>query len=176
MCSKKPSFVVIDFSFYYGVNREIIPKEVAFYVPESGHQETYVIAPPYSLSNLPPHIVFENRHRSDHCVDHKWNDGIVPYSDLNYLMNRNSLEYLRVFVYGKERVDFVSQILGRRVIQIEEDGNIFPSNIIHTCTIHNSEKVNFCPLIRCLKFGNFLLCKEITMDASLSFLTNKLQI
>ena len=77
-CQSKMSLLVIDFTYLEGKDGELVVKELVTVDSHNG-VSSYVFKRPYSWEDLSLFNV-----RLNEAIDHgcNWNDGFVPYSDL----------------------------------------------------------------------------------------------
>ena len=81
------SLLVIDFTFLKGRDGELVVKELAVIVSHSNRVSSYVFKRPYSWEEVPLLTA-----RINQAIDHgcNWNDGDVPYSDLQTVLHRDA--------------------------------------------------------------------------------------
>lgn len=100
---------VIDYEFLRGSHNEIVVKEISIAAKNVLH--TLHFQSPYPMN---PHGSEEN--------GLNWDDGIVPYSQLQTALKEAVAGYAHLYSYGFSKCDFLFNILGRPILNLEDFG------------------------------------------------------
>jgi hypothetical protein len=136
------SLIVIDFTFLEGRDNEIVVKELAVADFHINRISSYVYKKPYGWKNVP---MFNSR--MNQAIGHgcNWNDGDVPYSELETVLHREVSSAVAIYCFGPEKTNFISGLLDRTVIDITqlgcpEQADISLRAISCTFACHNKSK------------------------------------
>ena len=91
------SLLEIDVIYLEGKNGELVVKELATVDSHSNWASTYVFKRPYSWEGLSLFNV-----RMNESIDHgsNWNDGFVPYSELENVLHREASSAVPFYCSG----------------------------------------------------------------------------
>ena len=155
---------MIDFTYLEGKDGELVVKELAAVDSHSNRVSSYVFKKPYSWEELSLFNV-----RTNEAIHHgcNWNDGYVPYSELETVLHREASSAVAIYCFEPVKTEFISSLINRTVIDITQLGcppiaDINRSAISCTFACHNKSK-HVCALrpsyslINCKKF-TFLVC------------------
>jgi len=101
--------VVIDYEYLKGAKGETVVKELS--VAANDVLQTFHFRSPYPMS---PHGSEEN--------GLNWDDGIVPYNLLETALDETVARYAHLYSYGATKCQFLSDLLGRPVLNLEDFG------------------------------------------------------
>jgi hypothetical protein len=115
----KMSILVIDFTYLEGKDGELVVKELAAVDSHSSRVSSYVFKRPYSWKDLSLFNV-----RLNEAIDHgcNWNDGFVPYSDLENVVHCKASSAVTIYCFGPLKTEFISNLINRTVIDITQLG------------------------------------------------------
>ena len=123
--------VVIDYESLKGLNGDDVIKEVSL---AANHAlQTFHFASPYKMA---AHGDTEN--------GINWADGHIPYDQLFSVLNESVAGYTHLYAYGRDKCSFLSGLLGRTVINLEEFG----------CPLSEYLRPKFHCFMPCHKFPN----------------------
>ena len=113
------SLLVVDFTHLEGPDRGLVVKELAAVDSHIIKVSSYVFKRPYSWEVLPLLTA-----RMNQTIDHgcNWNDGVVPYSDLETVLHREASSAVAICCFGLQKTEFISDLLERTVIDITQLG------------------------------------------------------
>ena len=101
--------VVIDYEYLTGAKVESVVKELSVAAKNVLHtfhfRNTHLMNPHGSEENCP-----------------NWDDGIVPYNLLETALNEALARYAHLYSYGATKCLFLSDLLGRPVLNLEDIG------------------------------------------------------
>jgi len=136
------SLLVIDFTYLEGKDGELVVKELATVDSHNDRVSSYVFKRPYSWEDLSMFNV-----RLNEAIDHgcNWNDGFVPYSDLENVVHSEASSAVAIYCFGALKTEFISSLINRTVIDITQLGcppiaDIKLSTISCTFACHNKSK------------------------------------
>jgi len=91
------SLIVIDFTYLEWKDGEFVVKELAAVNSHSNRVSSYVFKRPYSWEELSLFNV-----RINEAIDHgcNWNDGYVPYSELEAVLHREASSAVAIYCFG----------------------------------------------------------------------------
>jgi len=114
-CQSKMSLLVIDFTYLEGKDGEFLVKELATVDSHNNSVSSYVFKRPYSWEDLSMFIV-----RLNEAIDHgcNWNNGFVPYSDLENIVHSEASSAVAIYCFGALKAEFISSHINRMVIDI----------------------------------------------------------
>jgi hypothetical protein len=102
------SLVVIDFTFLVGRDNEIVVKELAVAHSRSNRMSSYVFKKPYCWDELPMFTAKLNSAITRSC---NWDDGDVPYSELQTVLHREVSSAVAVYCLGYQKTNFISGLI-----------------------------------------------------------------
>ena len=157
MCKK----VVIDFEGFKYQKRNFIIKELAVY---GEYQDTIYFLPPQSFSSLSKseQVCYQWITKNLHGLN--WESGNYPYEKLKSIFESISLRYplSEFYAKGKEKSDFLSSLLKRPVINLDDLGcpkiEHIPSSY-YFCSRHYFQSKKFrkhCARRKSVGFFNWL--------------------
>ena len=133
---------LFDFTYLEGKDGELVVKELVTVDSHNG-VSSYVFKRPYSWEDLSLFNV-----RLNEAIDHgcNWNDGFVPYSDLENVVHCEASSAVAVYCFGPLKKEFISSLINRTVIDITKLGcppiaDINLSTISYTFACHKSKHV-----------------------------------
>jgi hypothetical protein len=111
--------IAIDFTFLEGRDNEIVVKELAVAYSHSNRVSSYVFKRPYGWEEVP---VFNAR--INEAIDYgcNWNDGDVPYSELETVLHREVSSAVVIYCFEPQKTNFISCLIDRTVIDITQLG------------------------------------------------------
>jgi hypothetical protein len=154
---------VVEFSYYRGVNNELIVKELAICAPESSKQQVWVLKEPYAKCNLSAVTQKDNKQRRSLSVHYAWSEGDVPYFHLSDILRLITAEYSFVMTFGNEKSLFISTLINRQTYNVEPAFAQFsglPSQVLvfNTCCMkHTQGNRDLCALTRAVRLGSFAM-------------------
>ena len=107
--------VVIDYETLKGLNDEPVVKELS--LAADNVTETFHFASPYKMA---PHGDADN--------GINWADGHIPYEQLFSVLSAAVAGYAHLYAYGTSKCAFLTGLLGRTVINLQEFGCPPPTN------------------------------------------------
>lgn len=136
------ALLVIDFTFLEGRDNEVVVKELAVADSQSNRVSSYIFKRPYSWEEVPMFNAKMNQATDHGC---NWNDGDVPYSELETVLHREVSSAVAVYCFGPQKTNFISSLIERTVIDITQLGclelsDISLPTISCTFTCHNKFK------------------------------------
>ncbi len=102
MCSP---IVFVDFSYYFGFNKEPIIKELAYRSLKGDFGGHAIFSPPYAKAVLPTAESYTVEWVEKHLDTIPWKDGLMAYSNLNRVLNA-LLKYkpkMRIYLKSVEK-------------------------------------------------------------------------
>ncbi len=84
MCSP---IIFVDFSYYYGFNKEPVIKEIAYQSLKGDFGGHIIFSPPYAKTVLPASDNYTFEWLEKHLDTIPWKDGLQPYSNVQRLLN-----------------------------------------------------------------------------------------
>lgn len=113
------SLLVIDFTYLEGRDGEIVVKELAVADSWGSRVSSYVFKSPYIWED-----VTSFNTRINKAIDHgcNWNDGDVPYSELETVLFREASTAVAIYCFGLQKTNFISSLIERTVIDITQLG------------------------------------------------------
>jgi hypothetical protein len=146
------TYCVVEFNFYRGVSDALIVKELSISKPEQDQIQSWVFKAPYVWHNLPRRNQKLNAGLRHQGIQFSWEEGDIPYSELSKIINKNTKGYEYIITDGYVKADFVSGIIGRRVLNLKLSKIIgvprFTMNA-KQCTFHKPENRTHCALYKC---------------------------
>jgi len=129
------SLIVISFTFLEGLDNEIVVKELA--VADS-HINSLGISfkRPYGGEEVPMFNARMNQAIGRGC---NWNDGDVPYSELENVLHREVSFAVAIYCFEPQKTNFIIGRIDRTVIDITQLGCTELAGIILpaiSCTLH----------------------------------------
>ena len=109
------SLLVIDFTYLEGWDCELMVKELAAVGSQSNRVSSYIFKRPYGWEKVPMFKARINEAIDNGC---NWNDGDVPYSELETLLHREASPAFAIYYYGPLKIKFISGLIDHRVIDI----------------------------------------------------------
>jgi hypothetical protein len=113
------SLIVIDFTFLEGRDNEIVVKELAVADSHNNRISSYVFKRPYGLEEVSMFNARMNQAIGHGC---NWNDGDVPYSELETVLHREVSSAVAIYCFGPQKTNFISGLIDRTVIDITRLG------------------------------------------------------
>lgn len=104
--------MVIDFTYCRGKKNELVPREVGIVDLNLERLQSFNFLPPYSFVNLKEQPPFS--------PGAQWNGGYIPFSDMPKLLDHMTSQALALFGYGKEKCEYLENLLDRTVIDITQ--------------------------------------------------------
>lgn len=140
-------YLIVDIQGFRGARREFVPKEIcliSIYVcgDEPKISDHWIIQEPYDKRKLSCKECRENTWLTKNHHGMLWRQGGTPWSEvLQHLCAAAALSD-RILVRGKIKADFLEKILGREIINLEEDDDFpsfddLPSNV-PVCCLHST--------------------------------------
>jgi hypothetical protein len=111
--------LVMDFTYLDWRDGDIVFKELEAVVFHCNRVLSYIFTKPYvweTVSMFSAQMI--------EAVDHgcSWNDGDVPYSELETMLYREASSALAIYCYGPQKTKFISALIQRTVIDITQLG------------------------------------------------------
>ena len=136
------SLIVIDFTFLEGRDNEIVVKELAVADSHNNRVSSYVFKRPYGWEEVSMFNARMNQAIGHGC---NWNDGDVPYSELETVLHREVSSAVAIYCFGPQKTNFISGLIDRTVIDITQLGcpelaDISLPAITCTFACHNKSK------------------------------------
>lgn len=136
------SLIVIDFTFLEGRDNEIVVKELAVADSHTNRVSSYVFKRPYGWEEVSMFNARMNQAIGHGC---NWNDGDVPYSELETVLHREVSSAVAIYCFGPQKTNFISGLIDRTVIDITQLGcpelaDISLPAITCTFACHNKSK------------------------------------
>jgi len=100
---------VVDYEFLWGSQNEAIIKKLSIAAKNVLH--TFYFQNPYTIH---PHCSAEN--------GLNWNDGFIPYNQLETALREAGAGYARLYSYGIEKCKFLAELIGRPFLNLEDSG------------------------------------------------------
>lgn len=151
---------IVDFQGFGVFNNHFILKELA--LRHDGHHYHFIITPPCNLSQLPTSLqrqvcwLYNNYHRLS------WNGGWINFTKVKIFL-RNKIQNGTVYVKGKEKAQWLMELLSNENVQIQNVEDIF------NCPNLRELKRNYPNQIKCQNHSNccalqnvYLLSKFLT--------------
>jgi hypothetical protein len=113
------SLLVIDFTFLDGRDDDIVVKELAAVDFQRNRFLSYIFKKTYGWEAVSMFTAQLNE-----AVDHgcNWNDGDIPYSELETVLHRKASTAVAIYCYGPQKTKFISELIQRTVIDIDQLG------------------------------------------------------
>ncbi len=110
MCSP---IIFVDFSYYYGFNKEPVIKEIAYRSLKGDFGGHAIFSPPYTKTVLPAYDNYTVEWLEKHLDAIPWKDGLQPYSHVQRVLNA-LVRYkprFRIFLKSLEKKKILSSLL-----------------------------------------------------------------
>jgi hypothetical protein len=158
---------VIHFSGFTGDNDTIIVKELAIIDPDLDCSQTWILKPPFPITNLCKATRFNNINLSEYVIGLNWTEGEVDYQDIKNILTIYTQRSTSLYTYGVRRQQFLQDILQKSVINLEDlncpkyNHLAFPSR---TCAHPLHQFANFrCALKEASCYGSFLKYHDLSL-------------
>ena len=126
MEEKQKKFCVVHVTYYRGLDGTKAVKELAVVAPGHRREQLWVFRAPYFESELEESDINENHSLRRLGVHYKWDEGDVPYCELNRILCKATEPYPYVVVDGFDECEFVSDIIMRKVYRLTRDYLLSP--------------------------------------------------
>jgi hypothetical protein len=164
----KKSYCVVDFNFYRGIDDVMVVKEMAVFAPNEHMHQMWVFEAPYLESEIPaPSRTYNNKNLKP-LLQIKWEDGDVLYHKFPTILANATIRYDEIYVFGKEKCNFVSDTLMREVFNLSPMINEFERmQKQYKCDLHylrgehrckNHSPADKCPIAARDRYGLFPSC------------------
>jgi hypothetical protein len=104
------SLIVVGFKYLLGRNSELVIKDLTFANSSSDRVSSHKFKSPYDLEELPMSI-----RRFNTLLDRNWDDGDIPYSELEIVLRRETFLAHEIYSFGGQKSEFVSRFIRRPV-------------------------------------------------------------
>ncbi|XP_036150639.1 uncharacterized protein LOC118648436 [Monomorium pharaonis] len=133
--------IVIDIQGFKDTEESFFPKEVAVVSVNTAHCAHWIIAQPYSFTELSTRSKSQNNWLSKNFHGIEWFEGDTPYKNLCRHLRAVTQLTNRIFTRGADKSAFIQRITSRNIINLEEEQEC-PSfhrlpQLEQTCLIHN---------------------------------------
>lgn len=108
---------IVDFQAFKNANNEFIVKELAILSTDEQIYELHLFQPPFSFSQLPPHLQKQVIWLEKQYHGLTWSSGVRPYSDLKEIFRGINI-CGTVLVKGSEKQTFISNLLSEFNIKV----------------------------------------------------------
>lgn len=113
---------IVDFQAFKDLYNTFILKELVIVSLETDQVVHCLVKSPVYYHNLHPEL----RRRCDYLSKNyhkiRWGDGYVEFSDAIRLLRKTTQGSAKIYVKGSERVKYISDILGRKVLDLDKIG------------------------------------------------------
>lgn len=136
---------VIDIQgFNYGPNYSFLPKEVAVVAVSNNYSEHWIISPPCSFKELRSASKSANTWLTNNHHGIEWFENGITLEQLKSNIRRVARIAPNIIVRGREKAEFIQNIIGRNVINFEDNPKSpsfrhLPSSGAY-CISHGAEK------------------------------------
>lgn len=96
-----------------------LPKKVAIYNIDRGSLQTWMFGAPFDWYDLDPKVKTANQFISCYITGTSWFDGYLPYQYLQMILLKYTERASEVYTKGANCAKYLTNILGRHVINIE---------------------------------------------------------
>jgi len=136
------SLIVIDFTFLEGRDNEVVVKVLVVADSHINRASSYVFKRPYGREEVPMFNARMNQAIGHGCT---WNDGDVPYSELETVLHHEVSSAVAIYCFGPQKTNFISGLIDRTVIDTTQLGcpelaDISLPAISCTFACHNKSK------------------------------------
>lgn len=137
--------IIIDVQFCKDLHNRVIPKEVAIASVRENFVAHWIVAPPYSVQKLNSETRQQNNwlYRNKHSI--AWQDGDVSLPKVKKNLQTILQNAEKIYVRGKDKVDFLQDLALSEVINLEDDENC-PSfsnfTWLNTYCMYHALKIN----------------------------------
>lgn len=168
--------VVVHFSAFEqdtnidsGDNNSLVVKELAIVNIDLDCSQSWLFKPPFPYSELSTSYKHNNDYLSLHEYGVQWSEGEVSYTELNNILLKYTQQCSAVYCYGAARQCFLESIIGKHVINIQEDLKCphysqlsYPSR---SCA-HYFHRFSFyrCSLKECWAYANFIKYYDLSLS------------
>jgi len=115
---------VIDFTYLEGKDGELVVKELVTVDSHNNRVSSYVFKTSYRWEDLSLFNVRLNK-----AIDHgcNWNDGFVPYSDMENVVHCEASSAAAIYCFGPLKTEFISSLINLRLsISLSWDARQLP--------------------------------------------------
>lgn len=161
--------LVFDIQSFKDKHGRFLPKEVAVgSVDKPRRRFMWVVAPPYSADVLPLHLQSINNRLTTHHHGIHWDTTGITLAELNDELY-NAAEGVgydsRLYAKGREVVQFLKQVTGRKIINLDSDENCpsvtdAPPRNKEVCSWHDHLQIEcrgcYCALRNVMKLQCYL--------------------
>jgi hypothetical protein len=133
--------LVISFDAFRGNNpaEGYIVKALTIYNITTGGIQTFEFFAPYPWEHLSPSAKYTNTFIKNFIFDRGWYDGHISYDQLPIMLLKYTERASKIYTKGKNCVKFLSNMLGRHVINIEDLMEEIETDALHTITNNVTE-------------------------------------
>ena len=163
---------IVEFSYYHGMTKgEMIVKELAVIDPETNQVQVFVFKAPYFWSELPKKVQTTNFLKRKYGLHFSWEQGQVPYCEINTILTQITRRYPIVICNGLEKSEFIADCINRGVHDMSKNFVNFVyenEKSARYCMYHNRKTRESCALWQCHVFTNYVnsLMGNVRVDAS----------
>ena len=102
-------------------HERLVLKELVIINPDLDCSQSWIFKPPFPYSQLTTALRLHNDYLSQHLYGLHWNDGDTLYSEVKSVITKYTQHSSVVYTFGKTRQFFLESILGKSVINLEEE-------------------------------------------------------
>lgn len=113
--------VIIDIQFCKNSDNKNIPKEVAIVSVNDEYTGHWIVLPPYSVKRLHLDARMQNNWLTQNHHGLTWFDGDVTHKSLQKNLNDIAKQVGKIYVRGRDKVDFLQTFLINEIINLEDD-------------------------------------------------------
>jgi len=107
------SLLVIDFTYLEGRDCELVVKELAAADSHNTRVSSHVFKRPYVWEEDP---WFNAKMNQGMCRGCNWNDGDIPYSDLETVLHREASPAIPIHCFGPQKTQFISGLIDLQLL------------------------------------------------------------
>lgn len=153
----KSDIALVDLQFCNGNDKTLYVKELAYMLGVSVIPTHHIFKPPFSIRRLTKQAIKQNIYNKTYIHNLDWTDGEVDYNRVDDILQPLA-EHKYIFVFGKNKKEFLLQHLNLNVINLENKISFKKlKNYITSCPVHDGNYMNFkCSLNNIFKLFIFL--------------------
>lgn len=133
--------IVIDIQGLKDRSNEFIPKEIAIISVNADYNAHWIVSAPHAYKSLPPSVKRQNTWLTDNHHGIEWSAGETSLRAVENILKKIAVQSDRIFTRGSDKANYLSQLTGCFIINLEEDEtdpsfrNLPPCNTL--CIYHS---------------------------------------
>lgn len=112
-----PRKCVIEFQAFRGIGGNFVIKELIIFDIDFNITHSFLFKPPYKFSNLDGKNLKTNKWLSKNYHYILWNEGFIPYCELDNIMNLFTDRYDMIYSKGSEKANWIRTFTKKTVIE-----------------------------------------------------------